>query len=119
MSKNYLAKIYFSLFKSNKSDITNLDKSKNLYTENIKYIQNKIDDGSKIQIFTSYADLMEIAKYEKDEKLYVGYSKELFNLIKNFGKIRDQFIKDIIIKAFVSTFKKGFITKNKIKEILG
>ena len=119
MSKNYLAKIYFSLFKSNKSDITNLDKSKNLYTENIKHIQNKIDDGSKIQIFTSYADLMEIAKYEKDEKSYLGYSKELFNLIKNFGKIENKFFQNIFEKAFESNFKKSLTTKSKIREILG
>ena len=107
------------MFKSNKSDITNLDKSKNLYTENIKYFQNKIDDGSKIQIFTSYADLMEIAKYEKDEKSYLGYSKELFNLIKNFGKIENKFFQNIFEKAFVSNFKKNLITKSKIREILG
>ncbi len=119
MSKNYLAKIYFCLFKSNKSDITNLDKSKNLYIENINYIQNKIDDGSKIQIFTSYADLMEIAKYEKNEKSYVEYSKELFNLIKNFGKIENKFFQNIFEKAFVSNFKKSLITKSKIREILG
>ena len=31
---------------------------------------------------------MEIAKYEKDEKSYADYSKELFSLIKNFGKIK-------------------------------
>ena len=119
MSKNYLAKIYFSLYKSNKSDINKLDKSKNLYAENIKSFQNNIDDGSKIQIFTSYADLMEISKYEKNEKSYASYSEELFGLIKNFGKIENKFFKNIFEKAFMSSFKKDFIPKNKIKEILG
>ena len=119
MSKNYLAKIYFNLYKSNKSSIKDLDQSKKLYAENIKNMQSDIDDGSKIQIFTSYADLMEIAKYEKDEKSYKTLSEQLFDLIKNFGKIENKFFKDIFIKAFVSNFKKKFISKNKIEEILG
>ena len=119
MSKNYLAKIYFSLYRSNKSDMSKLNMSKNLYAENIKSIENNIDEGSKIQIYTSYADLMEIAKYEKDEKSYKTLSEQLFNLIKNFGKIENKFFKDIFIKAFDSKFTKKFISKNKIKEILG
>ena len=119
MSKNYMGKIYFNLHKLNNSNKNNLDKSKNCYFENIKYIKQNIDDGSKIQIFTSYADLMEIAKYEKDEKSYSDYSEELFGLIKNFGKIENKFFKNIFEKAFISTFKKSFIPKNKIKEILG
>ena len=119
MSKNFMGKIYFNLYKLNNSNKNNLDKSKNFYVENIKYIKNKIDDGSKIQIFTSFADLMEIAKYEKDEKSYSSYSEELFSLIKNFGKIENKFFKNIFEKAFISTFKKSFIPKNKIKEILG
>ena len=80
MSKNYMGKIYFNLHKLNNSNKNNLDKSKKCYFENIKYIKQNIDDGSKIQFFTSYADLMEIAKYEKDEKSYSDYSKELFSL---------------------------------------
>ena len=119
MSKNYMGKIYFNLHKLNNSNKNNLDKSKKCYFENIKYIKQNIDDGSKIQIFTSYADLMEIAKYEKDEKSYSDYSEELFSLIKNFGKIENKFFKNIFEKAFISTFKKSFIPKNKIKEILG
>ena len=119
MSKNYMGKIYFNLHKFDKSTKNNLKKCKTYYAENIEYLKSKIDDGSKIQIFTSYADLMEIAKYEKDEKLYSYYSEELFKLIKNFGKIENKFFKNIFEKAFVSSFKKGFITKNKIKEILG
>ena len=62
---------------------------------------------------------MEIAKYEKDEKSYSGYSEELFSLIKKFGKIENKFFKNIFEKAFISTFKKSFIPKNKIEEILG
>ena len=62
---------------------------------------------------------MEIAKYEKDEKSYLRYSKELFNLIKNFGKIENKFFQNIFEKAFVSNFKKSLITKSKIREILG
>ena len=119
MSKNYMGKIYFNLHKLKNSDKINLDKSKNFYVENIKSLKNNVDDGSKIQIFTSYADLMEIAKYEKDEKLYSYYSEELFGLIKNFGKIENIFFKNIFEKAFISPFKKKFIPKNKIKEILG
>ena len=119
MSKNYMGKIYFNLHKLNNSNKNNLDKSKNCYFENIKYIKKNVDDGSKIQIFTSYADLMEIAKYEKDEKSYSDYSEELFSLIKNFGKIENKFFRNIFEKAFISTFKKNFIPKNKIKEILG
>ena len=119
MSKNYMGKIYFNLHKLNNSNKNNLDKSKKCYFENIKYIKQNIDDGSKIQIFTSYADLMEIAKYEKDKKSYSDYSEELFGLIKNFGKIENKFFKNIFEKAFISTFKKSFIPKNKIKEILG
>ena len=119
MSKNYMGKIYFNLHKLNNFNKNNLDKSKKCYFENIKYIKQNIDDGSKIQIFTSYADLMEIAKYEKDEKSYSDYSEELFSLIKNFGKIENKFFKNIFEKAFISTFKKSFIPKNKIKEILG
>ena len=119
MSKNYMGKIYFNLHKLNNSNKNNLDKSKNCYFENIQYIKKNVDDGSKIQIFTSYADLMEIAKYEKDEKSYSDYSEELFSLIKNFGKIENKFFKNIFEKAFISTFKKSFIPKNKIKEILG
>ena len=52
MSKNYMGKIYFNLHKLNNSNKNNLDKSKNCYFENIKYIKKNIDDGSKIQIFT-------------------------------------------------------------------
>ena len=111
MSKNYMGKIYFNLHKLNNSNKNNLDKSKNFYVENIKYIKKNIDDGSKIQIFTSYADLMEIAKYEKDEKSYSNYSEELFSLIKNFGKIENKFFKNIFEKAFISTFKKKFYTQ--------
>ena len=109
----------FNLHKLKNSDKINLDKSKNFYVENIKSLKNNVDDGSKIQIFTSYADLMEIAKYEKDEKLYSYYSLELFGLIKNFGKIENIFFKNIFEKAFISPFKKKFLPKNKIKEILG
>ena len=119
MSKNFMGKIYFNLYKLNNSNKNNLDKSKNFYVENIKYIKNKIDDGSKIQIFTSFADLMEIAKYEKDEKSYANYSRELFNLIKNFGKIENKFFKNIFENAFISSFKKEHISKNEINEILG
>ena len=119
MSKNYMGKIYFKLHKLKNSNKNNLDKSKNFYAENIESLKNNVDDGSKIQIFTSYADLMEIAKYEKDEKLYSYYSEELFGLIKNFGKIENIFFKNIFEKAFISPFKKNFTPKNKIKEILG
>lgn len=118
-SQNFLGKIYFNLYKANKSNKSNLFNSKQIYNENIKLLQNNIDEGSQIQIFTSYADLMEIAKYEKDEKSFETYSKKLFKELQNFSKIENDFFRNIFKKAFDSSFKKDFIPKNKIKEILG
>ena len=118
MSRNFLAKIYFNIHKNNPDKNDNLKKCKQQYNENIKLLTNTVDQGSQIQIFTSFADLMEIAKFEKDEKTFIELSRKLFKLIKNFEKIENKFFIDIFKRAFSSKFQNAIYTKQNIKEIL-
>ena len=116
-SRNFLGKIYFNIHKTNQSKNDNLKNSKQQYNENIKLLNNKIDPGSQIQIFTSFADLMEIAKFEKDENTYLDLSSKLYNLLNDFEKIENNFFIDIFKNAFSSKFKNAVYSKQKIKEI--
>ena len=81
-------------------------------------LNNKIDQGSQIQIFTSFADLMEIAKFEKDENTFLDLSSKLYNLLNNFEKIENKFFIDIFKNAFSSKFKNAVYSKQNIIEIL-
>ncbi len=119
MSRNFLGKIYFIVHKNNQTKHDNLIKCKQIYNENIKLLKKKLDQGSQIQIFTSFADLMEIAKFEKDEITYLDLSGKFFKLIKDFEKIENKFFIDIFKKAFISKFKNTIYSKQNIKEILG
>ena len=116
-SRNFLGKIYFSIHKTNQSKDDNLKNSKQQYNENIKLLNNKIDQGSQIQIFTSFADLMEIAKFEKDENTFLDLSSKLYNLLNDFEKIENKFYIDIFKNAFSSKFKNAVYSKQNIKEI--
>ena len=119
MSRNFLGKIYFNIHKNNQTKHNNLLRCKQIYNENIKLLKNKLDQGSQIQIFTSFADLMEIAKFEKDEITFLDLSSKLFKLINDFEKIENKFFIDIFKKAFSSKFKNTIYSKQNIKEILG
>ena len=119
MSRNFLGKIYFNIHKNNQTKHDNLLRCKQIYNENIKLLKNKLDQGSQIQIFTSFADLMEIAKFEKDEITFLDLSSKLFKLIKDFKKIENKFFIDIFKKAFSSKFKNTIYSKQNIKVILG
>ena len=116
-SRNFLGKIYFNIHKTNQSKDDNLKNSKQQYNENIRLLNNKIDLGSKKQIFTSFADLMEIAKFEKDENTFLDLSSKLYNLLNDFEKIEDKFFIDIFKNAFSSKFKNMAYSKQNIKEI--
>ena len=116
-SRNFLGKIYFNIHKTNQSKDDNLKNSKQQYNENIKLLNNKIDQGSQIQIFTSFADLMEIAKFEKDENTFLDLSSKLYNLLNDFEKIENKFFIDIFKNAFSSKFKNAVYSKQNIKEI--
>ena len=116
-SRNFLGKIYFNIHKTNQSKDDNLKNSKQQYNENIKLLNNKIDQESQIQIFTSFADLMEIAKFEKDENTFLDLSSKLYNLLNDFEKIENKFFIDIFNNAFSSKFKNTVYSKQHIKEI--
>ena len=91
------------------------------YTQNIAWFSQ--DKYLKKHNLGGFKEMSEWLKMNKPSKILFVQDTEssvlTSDLIKNFGKIENRFFKNIFKKAFMSSFKKDFIPKNKIKEILG
>ena len=118
MSRNLLGQVHFNIYKNDNIKKSDLEVSKNFFEDNINMLDNKLDEGSQLQVFTSYADLLEITKYERDQNTYNKLSLKLFALLKEFGEIKNDFFKDKFQKAFVSEFKNIKIDKNEVDKLL-
>lgn len=118
MSRNLLGQVHFNIYKNDNIKKSDLEVSKNFFEDNINMLDNKLDEGSQLQVFTSYADLLEITKYERDQNTYNKLSLKLFALLKEFGEIKNDFFKDKFQKAFVSEFKNIKVAKNEVDKLL-
>jgi len=98
-ANNFFGKIHYKNYE-NKQEPNELSLSKSYYQKNLKLLKKTSDAGGKLQILLSYADLMEISKKEKLIDEFEKLSDVLLKELKQFGEIKSQAYKNMILESF-------------------